>query len=145
MAFEFLRSVGQGEIAAAKDVLTIVVSQGAFPLLSRLAFLGQIGYLSELLLGTATLVMGVLGVFRCLGRSTHDFGAGRIDEQCNPSNGEQQGRDECASKRDVEVTIRLENGFLRTLHRQRCIVTIRRPSGGVQDTGREVWYARDAN
>ncbi len=44
---------------------------------------------------------------------------------------------------DVEVTVRLETGLLRNLHRQRCIVTFRDLSSGVHKTGKEAWYARD--
>lgn len=44
---------------------------------------------------------------------------------------------------DIEVTIRLENGSFRNLHKQRCIVTFHGLSGGTQKTGKEVWYASD--
>ena len=44
---------------------------------------------------------------------------------------------------EVEVTVRLENGLQRSLHKQRCIVTFRDLSGGAQKTEKEVWYATD--
>ncbi len=44
---------------------------------------------------------------------------------------------------DVEVTVRLENGFLGNLHKQRCVVTLHDLSCGAHKTGKEVWYARD--
>ena len=44
---------------------------------------------------------------------------------------------------DVEVTIRLERGFVQNLHKERCIVTFHDLSGGARKTGKEVWYARD--
>ena len=43
----------------------------------------------------------------------------------------------------VEITVRLENGLQRSLHKQRCIVTFHDSSGGAQKTEKEVWYATD--
>ena len=42
---------------------------------------------------------------------------------------------------EVEVTVRLESGLQRSLHKQRCIVTFHDLSSGVQKTEKEVWYA----
>lgn len=44
---------------------------------------------------------------------------------------------------DLEVTVRLETGLLRNLHRQRCIVTFHDLSSGAHKRGKEAWYARD--
>lgn len=143
MAFELLMSVGHCDIAAATGIVTHAASQSVFnAILSRVAVLGQIGYLFELLFGTATIVMGTIGLLRCLRPSAHDPGSAPIDEHSDPSNDLRESRDEVPSDRQPEVTIRLERGFLRILDRHRCIVTIHRPSGGAEDRGREVWYAR---
>lgn len=143
MAFEFLRSVGHGEITAVIGVLATVVPQSASLILRGLVLLGQIGYLFELLLGAATVAIGVVGVLRCSRWSTRDSCTARIDEQCNPPDDERQARGNGASVRDVEVAIRLEDGFLRIFHRHRCIVTIHGPAGSIQDAEREIWHARD--
>jgi hypothetical protein len=42
---------------------------------------------------------------------------------------------------EVEVTVRLESGLQRSLHKQRCIVTFHDLSSGLQKTEKEVWYA----
>lgn len=122
----------------------IVAAQSAPSILSGLAFIGRIGILLELLLGTATAATGIVGVLRCFGRNTRAFGAAHIDEECEPSAGQRRARGEGASEKDIEVTIRFEDGFLRSLHRHQLVATIRRPTGGVQDIAREVWFARDA-
>ena len=145
MAFEFLRSVGHGEMTAAIGVLATVVSQSVSPTFARLVFLGQIGYFIEFLLGTAAVAIGIVGMFECSRLTSSDFDAPHIDEQCHPTNDELAVRDQGFSMRDDEVTIRLDGRFLRTFHRHRCIVTIRGTSGSVRDGGQEVWYARDKN
>jgi hypothetical protein len=145
MAFELLRSIGHIDITAAKDVLVIAVSQSASAFLSRVAVLGQIGYLFELLFATAAVVLATIGVFRSFGLMARECCAAHIDEQHQLSKDEREVQNEGASERNVEVTVRLEDGFLHALRRHRCIVTVRRLSGGAQDAGREVWYARDAN
>ena len=138
MAIELLMSVGHGDIAAVTGIVTHAASQSVFnAILSRVAVLGQIGYLFELLFGTATVVMGTVGLLRCRGPNVVP-----IHEHSNLSNGLRPARDEGSSDREPEVTIRLEHGFLGILDRHRCIVTIHPPSGGDQDRRREVWYAR---
>lgn len=121
----------------------LLVSQGAPSLFSHVAFLGQIGYLVEILLAAATVVLGAIGTLRFFDRNRRHPGRARIEEHCDPSNARRQARDEDLPERDVEVTIRLEEVFFPIPHRHQCIVTIHLPSGGVQDTGREAWYARD--
>lgn len=147
MAFELLISVSNVDIAAVTGtgIVTSAASQSAFnAILSRVVVFGQIGYLLELLFGTATVVMGTIGLLRCLRPSARDPGSAPIDEYSDPSNDLRPARDEGFSDRQPEVTIRLERGFLRILDRHRCIVTIHRPPGGARDRGREVWYARGA-
>jgi len=42
---------------------------------------------------------------------------------------------------EVEVTVRLESGLQRSLHKQRCIVTFHDLSSGARKTEKETWYA----
>lgn len=143
MAFGLLGSIGHSEITAAAGIVALYLSKGASLFLSRLALLGQIGFFLELLAAAAAFVLGAIGICRCFCPGSHDICAAHINEQHHPSNDEREAQNEGDPERNVEVTIRLENGFLRTLHKHRCIVTIRRSSGSAQDSGREVWYARD--
>jgi len=58
--------------------------------------------------------------------------------------------DACARARDpwdenVEVTIRLEKGYVRRLFGHRCIVTIHDRGGGARKAGQTPGYARDDN
>ena len=103
--------------------------------------IGNIGYLVELLLGVATAVFGAMGVLRCCSWKSSHLGAAPIEEQHNLD--ECPARDGGLSGHDTEVTIRLEDRFPRRLHRHRCVVTIHNPMGITENTGREVWYARD--
>jgi hypothetical protein len=103
---------------------------------------GNIGYLVELVLAVATAVFGVIGVLRCCGGKSGNPGVAPIEEQYD--RGDRQASDGGFLKCDAEVTIRLEDRYLRRLHRHRCVVTIHGPLGTTESTGREVWYARDA-
>lgn len=143
MAFEFLRSVGHDEITAVIVVFAAVVPQSAPLNLSGIVLLGQIGYFFELLLGVATVAIGIVGVFRCSSWRSRDSATARLDEQCNPPDGEPPAGSEGASAQNVEIAIRLEDGFLRALHRHRCVVTIHGPTGSIQSAEREIWYARE--
>lgn len=110
---------------------------------------GNIGYLVELFFGVAIAVFGAIGVLRCCGwksgnLGTAPIGTAPIEEQYNLSLDERRARDGDFGERDAEVTIRLEDRYLRRLHRHRCVVTIHNPLGSAESTGREVWYARDA-
>lgn len=140
MGFEFLRSIGHLEVKAAADVL---VSRSNTSVLSWLALPGQIGYLLELLLSISAAVMGLIGVLRCCAGSICDLGMAHVHEQCSPSNHERQVQPADGTEQDVEVTIRLEGRFLRSLHRQRCIVTIGRPWNSIHCAGQEIGYPRD--
>jgi len=143
MAFELLMSVGHGGITAATGIVTHAASQNTFnAILSRVVMFGQTGDLLELLFGAATVVMGTIGLLRCLRPSACDPGGAPIDEHSDPSNNLGHARHEGSSDRQPEVTIRLERGFLRILDRHRCVVTIHRLPGCARDSGREVWYAR---
>lgn len=102
---------------------------------------GNIGYLVELLLGVATAVFGAIGVLRCCSWKSCHLGAAPIEEQHNHDEG--PASDGGFPVGEAEVTIRLEDRYLRRLHRHRCVVTIHNPMGIAENTGREVWYARD--
>lgn len=144
MAFEILRGISHIEIVAVRDFLAAAISQSGSPTLSHVVVFGQIGYLFELLLlGTTTIVMSTIGVLRCFGQNPFSLGTDGLDKEDDSPDDQRQMRREGASERELEVTIRLEDGFLRTLHRHRCIVTTRELSGDAQNRGREVWYARD--
>ena len=142
MAIELLRSWALGDATAARDILAVGALRSVSTILSRLTFLGELGYSLELLLGAATAVLGAIGVFRCFGRKAGNVDAAPINEQYKLSNDDRR-----ASVRNpwepAEVTVRLENGFLRSLHRHRCVVTIHEPPGSAEKTEREAWYARD--
>ena len=106
MAFELLMSVGHADIAAATGIVTHAASQSVFnAILPRLAVLGQIGYLFELLFGTATVVMGTVGLLRCLRPSAHDPGSAPIDEHSDASHDLRPARDQGFLDRQPEVTI----------------------------------------
>ena len=142
MAFEFWRSVTHGGTIAARDILVIAVLRGGSSILSRLASLGELAYLFEILLGAATAMLGAIGLLRCSRRSALYSGAALIDEKCHSLSNERLARVVEPSEPDAEVTIRLEDGHLWLLRRHRCIVTVHTPLGGVKNTGREVWDAR---
>ncbi len=141
MAFGFLGYVTHGGATAATDILALVTLRGSSSIFSRLASLGELVYLFEILLGTATAVLGAIGVFRCFGGNALCPGPALVDEQCTRLNAERQGPVQQPSEWDPEVTIRLENGHLWPLRRHRCIVTVRTSVGSAQSAGREVWYA----
>lgn len=143
MAIEIWRNVTLSEITSAREILATAVLQGVSGISSRLAFLGDLGYLFELLLGAATAVFGAIGILRCFGWNPGNLGAGPIDERSNLSLDERRARDGDSWERDAEVTIRLEDKYLRRLHRHRCVVTIHSPLGTAESTGREAWYAKD--
>ncbi len=136
MAFEFLRYVTHGEILAM-----VVLQDGSS--VSWLIFLGQVVYLFEILLGVAMAVLGAIGVLYCFGRNDLCPSIAHIDERCDSLSNDRQAHVEEPSERNTEVTIRLEDGPLWLLRRHRCIVTVNTPLGGVQNAGREVWYARE--
>lgn len=147
MAFEFLSCVTHGQATTAGEVLTTVLLQRESSILSRLASLGELAYLFEILLGAAAVVIGTIGVLRCFGRNALCSGPALIAEKCASLSDERRasaadasGAD--ASGQETEVTIRLDEGHLWLLRRRRCIVTFQSPLGGTPIAGREVWYAK---
>jgi hypothetical protein len=145
MAFEIWRSVTQGNAAAARDILTILMLQDGSSILSWLAPLGKLASIFEILLGAAGAVFGVISLLCCFGRNALCPGTASIDEQCNSARSERYARVEEPPEQNPEVTIRIEDGRHWLLHRHRCIVTVHAPSGSVQIAGREVWCARNEN
>lgn len=142
MAFGFWEYVTDGGTRAATDIHALVALHGSSSIFSRLASLGELVYLFEVLLATATAVLATIGVFRCFGGNALCPDSGSIDEQCTGLNVERQGSVQQPSERDPEVTIRLESGHPWLLRRHRCIVTVRTSIGSAQRAGREAWYAR---
>lgn len=143
MAIEIWRNVSLGGAAAIVDVLAAGPLRNLCCIFSPLGFLGELGSFVELLLGATAAAFGAAGLVLCFGRKGHNLGATAIDEHSNHPNEEQASRIEDIAEPNAEVTIRLEDSFLRSLHRHRCVVTIHKPLGTAQSAGREVWYAKD--
>lgn len=141
MALDHLGSIGFVELGTAA-AHAMNWSQDVSPLFSRVALLGQIGYLLELAMATAATAFGAISVCRCLGMSPHLCRAATVDCNCRSLNGVYDTGHGNDDPGEVLINIRLEDGIVRFLHRQRCIVTIHQLSGGVQVTGREAWHAR---
>lgn len=93
--------------------------------------------------GTTIAVLIASGVLACFGWNTDKVDAAFIDEANKSSSEHSCGLPHGPREEDVEVTIRLEDGHLRSLWKHRCIVTIHSRAGEVQNSGQEVWYARD--
>jgi hypothetical protein len=92
-----------------------------------------------------TAVLVASGILMCFGRNSGNCDAARIDEHYRLSNDDACRRARDNGKEEVEITIRLEDGYLRSPRRHRCIVTIHDRGEGVRKTGQEAWYARDDN
>lgn len=102
----------------------------------------HIAYLPASASATA-LVLIASGILVCFGRNSDNEDASPISEDNKLSND-----DACLFARDpwdedVEVTIRLEDGYVSSLRGRWCIVTIHDRGGGVRKTAHEAWYARD--
>jgi len=96
--------------------------------------------------GWATTAVPVAaGILMCFGRNSGNCDVTRIDEDHRLSNDAPRSRARGHGEEEVEITIRLEDGYLRSLRRHRCIVTIHDRGEGVRKTGQEAWYARDDN
>jgi hypothetical protein len=143
MAFEFWRCATHGDLTAAREILSMIV--GGSSISAQFAFLGQLAYMVEILLGAAMAVLGAIGLLCCFRGNTLCAGDAHIDEHCDSLNNERQAPVGGPSKEDGGVTIRLENGHLWLLRRHRCIVTVHAAVGSAQHGGREIWYARDEN
>lgn len=83
------------------------------------------------------------GFLICFGRNNTFRDSCSIGEKSGLSNSDPGVVSSILSDPDVEVTIRLERGFLRNLHKGRCIVTFHDLGRGARKTGKEVWYASD--
>lgn len=142
MAFELWSCLTHGEVTAAREVLATVVLQRESGTLLRLASLGELAYLFEILLGAAAAVLGTIGVLRCFGRNALCPGPALIAETCTSLSDEREAPAAEASGQDTEVTIRLDERHLWLRRRHRCIVTFQTPLGGAQIAGREVWDAK---
>jgi len=142
MAFELWSCVTSGEVTAARDDLAMVVLHGGTNILLRLAFVGELAYLFEALLGVAMAVFAALGFVRSFGRNALSSGSKLVAEKCTSLGDEREAPVEGPSGQDAEVTIRLDERHFWLLGRHRCIVTFQTPLGGDQIAGREVWYAK---
>ncbi|MGD0466894.1 MAG: hypothetical protein ABSA54_00825 [Terriglobales bacterium] len=92
---------------------------------------------------TTTFVLIASGILVCFGRNTDNVDASPINEDNKLSNADSRSFAREPWDEDVEVTIRLEDGYVRSLRRRRCIVTIHDRGDGVRKAGQEAWYARD--
>ena len=96
-------------------------------------------------MGTTAAVLIASGILACCGASTARVWAALIDENSNSASGHPHALARGPREEDLEVTMRLEDGRLRSLWRRRCIVTIYERAAGVRNTGREAWYAKDGS
>lgn len=92
---------------------------------------------------TTTFVLIASGILVSLCRNTDNVDSAPISEDNKLSNDDSRSFARGHWDEDVEVTIRLEDGYVRNLRGRRCIVTIHDRGGGVQKAGQEAWYARD--
>jgi hypothetical protein len=92
---------------------------------------------------TTTFVLIASGILMCFGRNTDNVDASLINEDNKLSDDDSRSFARDPWDEDVEVTIRLEDGYATSLRGRRCIVTIDDRGCGVQKTGHEAWYARD--
>lgn len=89
---------------------------------------------------TTVAVLIASGYLVCFGRNANRVDVAPIDENNRSSHEHLCALPHDHWDQDVEVTIRLEDSFIRSLRRHRCIVTIRDRVRGVQTTGQETWY-----
>jgi uncharacterized membrane protein YphA (DoxX/SURF4 family) len=92
---------------------------------------------------TTTAVLIASGILVCFGHSTTQVGGALIDENNNSACEHSHTLLRRPWEEDLKVTIRLEDGHLRSPGKSRCIVTIHDRAGGVHNAGQEVWYAKD--
>ena len=83
------------------------------------------------------------GIIASCGGNSGNVDAAPINEGGDLSNDDARARARDPWDENVEVTIRLENGYFRRLCRHRCIVTIQDRGGGARKTGQEAGHARD--
>jgi hypothetical protein len=134
-------------LGAAIAVGWLMRYAAAIVFLGTLAAVALTSYFHLVLLpahpGTIASLLIASGILVCLGPSSDKVDPAFIDENNKSSSEHSCGLPHGFKDEDVEVTIRLEDGYLRGLWKNRCIVTIHDRAGGVQSTGQEAWYARE--
>ncbi len=105
--------------------------------------LGELGYAFELLLGAATVVMGCIGVLRCLVGANGSVETAFIEREHGALREDHPISKTAPSCNGGQVTIRLEPGHSRSFRRHRFVVTIREALEDVGEKDREIWYAGD--
>jgi uncharacterized membrane protein YphA (DoxX/SURF4 family) len=93
--------------------------------------------------GTTVALLIASAMLACLGWNTDKVGATLIDETNQLSSEHACAAPHARCYEEAEVTIRLEDGQLRSPRKHRCVVTIHDRPGGAQNKGQEVWYARE--
>jgi hypothetical protein len=121
---------------AAGLVLVGTLSTSLLPIFLRRAMAG-----SHVLASIALVIPS--GILLCFGRHGGLGSSSVIRENRRSSSLDSSAVSAIFRDADVEVTVRLETGLLRNLHRQRCIVTFHDLSSGAHQRGKEAWYARD--
>ena len=92
-----------------------------------------------------TAVLVASGILASCGRNSGNVDSASINEGSNLSTEDPGARAHGPWDKNVEVTIRLEKGYLRRLCRHRCIVMIHDRGRGAWKAGQEAGYARDDN
>ena len=105
-----------------------------------LRILGELGYALELLLGVIGVVLGSIGVFRCVQCEMRGFDPPLVEPKCSVMHEAPPSGKDIRSGQAGEVTIRLEPGFSRFLRKRRCVVTIRGTLDDACKADREEWY-----
>lgn len=92
--------------------------------------------------GTTSAILIASGILVSFGDSTTQVGGALINENNNSPC--EHSHALCGPwEEDLKVTIRLEDGYLSSRWKSRCIVTVHDRAGGVLNTGQECWYARN--
>lgn len=121
---------------AAGLVLVGTLSTSLLPIFLRRATAG-----SHVLISIALVIPSA--VLLCFGRQVGLGSRVVIRENRRSSSLDSRAVSDIFRDVDVGVTVRLETGLLRRLHKQRCIVTVHDLSSGAHKTGKEARYARD--
>lgn len=105
-----------------------------------LSILGELGYALELLLGVIGVVLGSIGVVRCVQCEKRGFEIPLVEPEYSVLHEDGTSGISIRSGQTGEVTIRLEPGISRFLRRRRCVVTIRGALDGACKADRTEWY-----